>query len=268
MALDATQQHRLEALDWPALGVEVRDGLYYLAGRAHLPRLHQQRLETATQKWAIARRFASLLHGWPGVRMIAVTGSLACDNTTAEADIDLLIVTRPGWVWRTLGVTLVLRRCRPLFPVRLCPNYIVSESRLALAERTPYAARELLQMAPLAGRAVYLRLLQENAWTEVFLPNAGPRADRFLPLAVERRAERRRARLERLYDGPVGDRLEATLYRLLARRFHRLAAGSPDAPALTPDVFKGHFDGQADAITRAFEARLAAHGLGRWADPA
>lgn len=149
-----------------------RDGYYTLRGREALVDTRRGRAARADQLWPIAVRYGHVIAGFPFVRMVAVTGSLAWDNVPHTADIDYLIVTEPGHLWKTRWMLAVLRRIARLEGVRLCPNCMVSKRALTVWDRDLYVAYELACMRPIAGRGMYRRLRRLNPWTASYLPNA------------------------------------------------------------------------------------------------
>lgn len=231
-------------------------GVYYWAGRDHLPALRAHRARVAAAKWRKLRPLLHLTASIPFVRMVGVTGSLAMNNVEAADDADLMLITEPGRVWfcRRLAVAVVrfgLRTQRE----ELCPNYLLSTNALSLRSRNLFAARELAQMRPLIGLSVYQQLLAANAWTRHYLPNAGARP--LDPLLTRRRPDRpRRSRrlAERALDG-----LAARLDRWEARRkipeYRRQERAAGADIAFTPDECKGHFDGHGARIQQLFAER-------------
>jgi hypothetical protein len=185
---------------------------------------------------------------------VAVTGSLAVGGAEAGADVDLLVVTSPGRLWLTRAAVIGVVRAARARGLQLCPNYFLAESVLELAERDPFTAHELAQMAPIAGDASYGVLLARNAWYRGFLPNHVPSVD---PLPI--RPGRARRLAERLLLGRTLDRLERWEMR---RKIARLASGATSAEQrFGPAICKGHFEEHRRRTLAAYEARLARLGV-------
>jgi hypothetical protein len=104
--------------------------------------------------------------------MVAVTGSLAMNNTEEGKDIDYMLVTAPDRLWTCRALTLLIARFAKLEGISLCPNYLVTTNALELNEHSLYVAHELAQMIPLSGMEVYDEMRRLNAWMDEVLPNA------------------------------------------------------------------------------------------------
>ncbi|HSN76746.1 MAG TPA: hypothetical protein VL334_16865 [Anaerolineae bacterium] len=261
----------LEQLDQSAArGMLVRhNGYVALPGRDGLFALRARREQVAASQWPVARRYAHWLALTPFVRMVAVTGTLAVNNVEAADDIDLFIVTRPGRLWLCRALVILLVRLAALAGDELCPNYFLSEQRLAFDDRTLFAAREVTQMAPLYGPDVYWRIRQLNAWVGDFLPQAGalpqpnhyrgPRGETWIEPGRLEQAIKQAA--EALLGGALGARLERWEMERKVRKFNTMAQSRGGSVVFTTDVCKGHFDRHDQRILREFEAELAHYGL-------
>jgi hypothetical protein len=132
----------------------------------------------------------------------------------------------------------------------LCPNYLLSESALALAEHDVYTARELLQMRPVRGNEAYARMLAANTWAREVLPN------RDVVLETERGHRSVLARLgERVLGGRLGDALEHSLLRRKGGEL-RAQAGENNEAEFSEDVCKGHFDAHRARLRDALAERM------------
>jgi hypothetical protein len=155
----------------------------FLPGRAHLVSKRKTREAWSRKKWPMARRAALLLRHVPGILCVGVTGALAVGNAGKDDDIDLLCLTRRGWLWTgRLFATLLLDmlgiRRRPgdtNVSDKMCLNMFLAEDSFALprGERDLFSAHEVLQMVPLWERdGAYGKFLRANSWVKEFLPNA------------------------------------------------------------------------------------------------
>ena len=145
---------------------------YTLPGREQIVETRERRAQVAWRLWPKAARYGRLIAALPFVRMAAVTGSLAMDNTDEGKDIDYLIVTAPKHLWTCRALSLLVARLAKLEGVNLCPNYLITTKALALDEHSLYVAHELTQMIPLSGMEIYAEMRRLNDWTADYLPNA------------------------------------------------------------------------------------------------
>jgi hypothetical protein len=191
--------------------------------------------------------------------MVAVTGALAVDNATPDADVDFLIVTEPGRVWLCRSLVIQTVRAARLGGTVLCPNWLLAADALALGDRGLYAARELAQMVPVTGHDVYRRMRRLNAWTDRLLPNAAGPPPGTGPDAGGRRGVLVRA-AERALVGRLASPVEGWERRRKAREI-LAGGGSTDEVVLDHRQCKGHVDAHGDRIRRAYADRLRALGI-------
>ncbi|OFV80091.1 MAG: hypothetical protein A2Y78_14930 [Acidobacteria bacterium RBG_13_68_16] len=260
VAAHATLADVTEALDRSPRLVRrtTRWGEFFtLVGREAIVEVRLRRETSAAALWPRARRWGRVFGALPFVRMVAVTGALAVDAVEPDADIDYLVVASTGRVWLCRALVTALARAAGAAGTRLCPNYVLSERALALAERTLYTAHELLQMVPIAGPETCERMREANPWVRIFLPNSPGVAP---PSVTPRRVGGALARLaEAALRGRVGDRIEAALARWQASHLQgKLARGelSGGEAAFDADGYKGHFHGHGARILAAWETRL------------
>ena len=232
--------------------VERQAGLVTLRGRSALIRARQRREVLARALWPSAIRYARAVAALPFVRMVAVTGSLAVDSTDAHEDVDLLVVTADDRLWLSRAMAMVVVRGAGLGHVRLCPNYLLAESALEIADRSLFAARELMQMVPIAGGATYRELLQRNAWVHDWLPNATLRSP------ARRASGRASAIARRCLEGALGGSIGAAIERWeMDRKVRRLTAESQSAETRYDRwVCKGHTEEHRHRVLAAYDARL------------
>ena len=77
-----------------------KNGFYSLKGREEIIRTRIDRQKIADQKWKKAKKIIKLLQIVPYLKMVAVSGSLALNNTREESDFDLLIVAKSKRIWQ------------------------------------------------------------------------------------------------------------------------------------------------------------------------
>lgn len=170
-ATRASVAEGLAALQRSSL-VVADENYFSLRGREPLFAQRRARLVHARCLWTHAYKYARALATIPTVKMVGVTGSLACDNTTEDADIDFMLVLEPGTLWRTRALTNTVVLMDNRLGGRLCVNYFLTERALGLKCRDLYIAQELAQMVPLYGLETYEALRTANAWVYEILPNA------------------------------------------------------------------------------------------------
>ena len=150
------------------------DGTFYaLRERAGLLPLRPERQRMLQHVWPLTLRYARYLANLPHVRMVGITGSVAAGNVRSDCDIDFMVLTEAGAMWRTRALAMVSALVdAKIGRKKLCPNVFLSVAALSLERRSLYDAHELAQLMPLYGREAYDQLRRANSWTEAFLPNA------------------------------------------------------------------------------------------------
>ncbi len=240
--------------------------------RENLVALRQERRAIAAVQWNQARRYARLIAHLPFVRMVAVTGALAVENSRQDDDIDYLIVTAPGHLWTVRGLTIGIVRLARVWGDQLCPNFFVAENALFFPEHNLFTAHEIIQAVPLYGRDLYARYRESNRWVETFLPNAQP-AD-LDSVDVEsfdyvrdrpcRRGEEQRLsspglvlkRLgEKLLSSSPGKIIEDWEQTRKIKKLRAQIAPEGDLSFFTADCCKGHFGGHARRVLHEYHAR-------------
>lgn len=239
------------------------DEFITLAGREKIVHTRTQREAIAQQMWPTARYFGRIISHLPFVRMVAVTGSLAMDNVEANGDIDYLIVTEPHYLWLCrMFIVALVKYARWQTDLGLCPNYIISEDVLVFHEHSLFTARELAQMIPIAGFAIYHKMREMNTWMLDYLPNAAglppkytcdDHADaRYVPQSV----------VEMLLRTLPGKWLDRWEMRRKIRKFTTEKSDLSEAQ-FSPDMCKGHFEAHQQRIMQVFNARTKGKYNGR-----
>jgi len=131
----------------------------------------------------IARKVARWLRLIPTIKMVAVTGALAMENSDKEDDVDLLIVTAKNRLWFSRGLVVTFLRFFGLYrrPRKIknmiCPNMLLDEEHLVVhkKEQDLFSAHEVCQLKVLWEKdGIYQKFVKENQWAKRFLPNWKP----------------------------------------------------------------------------------------------
>ncbi len=231
-----------------------QSGEYFiLPGREDLIATRQQREARSHQLLPSAIRYGRILGSLPFVRMVALTGSLAVMNVSADADFDYLLVTQAGRLWTARAFAVTFGRLMRPFRHRICVNLLLAESALHWSQHDLYSARELCQMIPITGLDVYQRLMEANEWAQAFLPNAFPPK----PIAKEKQALALQALLELPLRGKLGDRLERWLMTYQLRRIAR-HWGTGEETAFGANICQSNFHNHRRGTQETFEKKMNA----------
>lgn len=229
---------------------------YTLPGRESLVPLRASREELSARLWPEAMRYGRAISGLPFVRMVAVTGSLAVNNTESQADIDYFIVTEPGRLWTCRALALGLGRLAARQGLNLCPNYMVTMNALVFPDRTLYAAHEIAQMVPLSGLAVYAEIRRQNAWVGEFLPNADGVPPAPASLKLTGSSPRFRPVFEDVMRTPPGAWIERWEMDRKIRKLSVEQSGS-DESVFSADVCKGHDQRHASRTQQVLDSKVS-----------
>lgn len=162
--------------------VVQKDGFYFIPKGKFGVSWRQKREKFSERKIKIAKKAASLISFLPTVKLAALTGSLAMRNADIDSDIDLMIVTKSGFLWTTrLFVYFLLFVFGVSFRKfgegdtkdKLCLNIWLDERGLVWPKKNIFTAHEVLQIVPLLNRNLtYEQFLSANLWAFDYWPNA------------------------------------------------------------------------------------------------
>ena len=228
---------------------------YTLPGREQIVQIRERRAEVAWRLWPKAARYGRLIASLPFVRMVAVTGSLAMNNTDEGKDIDYMIVTAPKHLWTCRALSLLVTRLAKLESVNLCPNYLITTNALALDEQSLYVAHELMQMIPISGMETYAEMRRLNHWMADYLPNAltlPELSEGIRP--IENRSVIQKI-LELLFLLPFASRFEKWEMDRKIARLSREQSSSFES-YFSADVCKGHIDRHRQKTENAMQEKI------------
>jgi glycosyltransferase involved in cell wall biosynthesis len=235
--------------------VESEPPYHFLKGKR--ASIESRREATRKTRELLARERSSLeiVRRAPFVRMVALSGATAHENTRDD-DVDLFVVTAPGRTWCVAFVLFVVMKLLGRRKT-ICLNYLLGEDRLLLPEQDAFTAGQIVALKPIAGTAVFYRLVRENSWGARFFPGFWERFRSLTPAAADEPSAGSLV-WETLLSFGGGFLLER-LGRLilgshLKRRFRAL--GCPTSVRLEPGVLKLHFHDHGADIGSKIESIL------------
>lgn len=165
--------------------IDTNGKYFFLRGRKGVVSLRKKREKWSQNKLQIAQKVAKWLKTIPFIKMVAVTGNLAMNNSDKDDDIDLLIIAGKNRLWLTrfltvLLVELVANRRRPgdkEVEDKICLNMFLDENHLEIPEKEQdlFSAHEVCQLKPIWHKGnTYQEFITQNQWYQKFLPNWKP----------------------------------------------------------------------------------------------
>ena len=236
---------------------------YFLPNRRSICQLRQRRQKWAKAKSISLQKFTKWAERLPSIRLLAVSGGLAMENTHKNDDIDLLIITARKRLWLTRFLLIMIaeslsirRRPKDKRPKdKICLNIFLDESalKIPLDKRTLYTAHEMIQIKPIVVKEkIYERFLATNSnWIKKFLPNSSVSKNISLP-EIKRSKNKVKEILRQLLRSCF-DFLEMIIYKL---QFHYMK------PRLTRETISAsmaffHPRDTGKEVLQKFENRLA-----------
>lgn len=157
--------------------IEEKNGFYFLSGRGDIIRTHIERKKIAARKWKKAKRIISLMQVIPYIRMVAISGSLALNNTKKESDIDILIVTANKRIWISRFLTALFiqligkKRRGKSTKDKICLNHYITDASLEIKFTSLYNAQTYAHLVPILEleKGIYARFQEANKWIRDYL---------------------------------------------------------------------------------------------------
>jgi len=198
--------------------VNTKFGYYFLLGREKIVEERRHKFLISEEKLKIARRAAKIIRSVPFLRAVFVCNTAGSGQAGEDSDIDFFIVTEKNRIWITrLFVTFLLelfrlRRVGKRIKNKICLSFYVTTenldlAKLRVADDDIHFAYWLNQMLPIFDPDnYYLKFLQANSWTKVYLPNLGTKH----VVDVQKIGESRLSKLwkkawEKMWEGSYGD---------------------------------------------------------------
>lgn len=164
-----------------------------------------------------AQKRAALIHHFPFVRSVNISGSVSKNYYDESTDIDFFVMTKPGRLWLcrlllTLYKKIFLFNSRKYF----CINYYVDTNHLEIPDKNLFSATEIVTLRNMSGAGYYEQFMRANSWINDYFPN---HSDNF-PVAMETKDGALKKVLEWLLGGKLGNFLDAYAQGL-TRKFIR-----------------------------------------------
>jgi predicted nucleotidyltransferase len=222
-------------------------GYYFLAGQEEMARRRWLSYDLGILREKLIKKYINFLGRLAFIDGVALVGSQAMGLQKAASDIDLLIITRPGWLWlpRTLVTAyfqlLGLRRYGNHIANRFCLNHYLSGPKPVGLGLTWYTAGEYGKLIPLVGRAAVFKFLAANRnWIMGYFPN--------LKFASAGFAVEPSKLIDRLLDNGLGRWLEKVLEQLQKPRIRT----EEKNVIVESDELSFHPNSKQDALLREF----------------
>lgn len=171
------------ALDRLRDKTDSRYGFFFLSGRSDLAERRLKQYNYFKRKIKRARLFARLISFWPSVLGVAVSNIIGDHNLKNEGDIDLLIISSPGRIWRCRFVCALTAKILGWRPNRLtkkdkiCLSFYIASDRLDLSSQwlgpdDYYFIHCLAGLSPVYNyRDIWAEFYRSNSFLKECLPN-------------------------------------------------------------------------------------------------
>lgn len=140
----------------------------------------KKRIIRSTKLIQKAKEISKNLKLIPWIEMLAITGSVAAFNAKENADIDVLVVTKPKRLYLSRFFLVTLLKAQGLYwesenPAgKVCPNIFITSDNLTWQKEKQnlYVANEISLMIPVFDKNnIYFKFLRQNIWASDFLGN-------------------------------------------------------------------------------------------------
>lgn len=236
--------------------VEYRQGMFVPVGQCDWIAERSAREMRSRALIQAHARFLNVLCALPGIRLLAVSGSLAHLNATESADLDLFIITRGPRVWSvTVAVVLLAKAmgCRK----SVCANFTIADDDLEITSQDEFSANQIIHLRPLIGADAYREFLYANAFVRRTYPAFDVREKvkwPFEPSSWTRPLKRVLGALAWAPSGAIEAMCRAGYGRYLRHKITRWP--SPEQVRLTRTQLKLHGHSHRTSIAQQFDEAM------------
>lgn len=154
-----------------------KNGLLTLGGMQHLFEQSEMRKMAAEKRLSFGRSFIGEISlQCPELLLGGVSGSVSYNSSGPEDDVDILLITEDGRLWKVIANALIearrIRKTNPDAPI-LCLSYCMEETAFqseALSHRSRLFARDFLRLKTETGFSLYSKILRDCTWMRTFYP--------------------------------------------------------------------------------------------------
>lgn len=178
------------------------DGMYALSPEEEHVGERKKINALAAEMIPKARQYGQLIHQFPFIKAVSISGSLSKGVFKEDDDFDYFIITAKNRIWLSRLLLKVykllwLKNSRSFF----CINYFMSENDLEIKEKNQFTAIELITLIPITNPGLFQEIKAKNDWIKDFLPNG-----KWNELPKPASAKPLWAKVtEKLCWGPIGD---------------------------------------------------------------
>jgi len=227
---------------------------YTLQNEYNLITRRQAGNQQALQVMDVAFNKSKLIHKFPFVRSVNISGSLSKNYFDATTDIDFFVIAKPGRIWicrflLTIYKKIFLLNSRKYF----CINYYVDVNNLEIPDKNLFSATEIVTLNNQTGAFYYQQFIAENSWVQSYFPSfrAADSKNNIDKITGSKKV------IEKLLSGKIGDVVETLSYRLtsyfVARKYKQIKKDEFDVNMrLNKTASKHHPQGFQFKVLSAF----------------
>jgi hypothetical protein len=158
-----------------------------------------------------AHKKALLIHKFPFVRSVNISGSLSKNYYDETTDFDFFVIAETNRIW----ICRLLLTCyKKLFLLNrrkyFCINYYIDTSNFLIPDRNLFSAIEIITLKNQTGESIYKKFMETNGWVSGYLPNHVPNYS-FLEKGMDGWIK---IGMEKLLRGKLGDTFDNLAFKI------------------------------------------------------
>lgn len=194
------------------------DRFYSLRNDRSLVQRREEGNRKAEEMMQKAVKYSNLIHHFPFVRSVCISGSLSKGFIDEKGDVDYFIITTPKRLWIARSLLILFKKIFLLNSHKyFCVNYFVDTTHLEIPDKNIFTATEILTLRPMTGKGIHRSFMENNQWAQAYLPNFTTDT-RIADEGSDRKVKRI---LEKLMDNQLGDMLDDLFMRLTIKKWQK-----------------------------------------------